>query len=170
MDISSLDHHKKKVNLEALDLEDLFSKVAKTMTDKARDHGIHFTAEDVPDNCRSVWADKEHLKQSFIKLAYNGIKYNTPEGTVKLTAESGTNNLIRINVTDTGIGIPDSKIDRLFSPFDRLDAERETPDIQGTGLGLTLAHILITSMKGSISVSSKPGQGTRFTIELTRAS
>jgi CheY-like chemotaxis protein len=73
---------------------------------------------------------------------------------------------VRLEIKDTGVGIESAKLDRVFTPFDRLGAEQS--GIEGTGLGLALSQRLVSAMRGSIGVDSIVGQGTIFWIELGR--
>jgi CheY-like chemotaxis protein len=99
-----------------------------------------------------------------LNLVSNGIKYNKENGHVRIWFELVERVRLKINVTDTGQGIPKSRIDQLFAPFERLGAE--ALGIEGTGLGLALSKPLVEAMGGTISVESQPGGGTTFSVEL----
>jgi signal transduction histidine kinase len=99
-------------------------------------------------------------------LATNGIKYNKEGGTLEISISDEVEGTVRINFTDTGIGIPANKMHRLFIPFDRLDIEQSTLNIEGTGLGLALCEKLATEMGGTIEAQSEEGQGSTFTVTL----
>ena len=75
--------------------------------------------------------------------------------------------MLRVSIADTGPGIPEEKLHLLFSPFERLGAERS--GVEGTGIGLALTKRLVEAMNGTIGVSSKPGKGTTFWVELPQA-
>lgn len=111
-----------------------------------------------------VRADRQRLKQVFLNLLSNAIKYNRDGGTVTATCEQAPGDRMRITVSDTGHGIPQEKMDRLFAPFERIGAERT--DIEGTGLGLALSKRLVEAMNGSIGVESEVGRGSTFWVEL----
>jgi CheY-like chemotaxis protein len=101
-----------------------------------------------------------------INLLTNGIKYNRPGGSVTARLEASGNGHIRIAIIDTGPGIPDSLLPRLFVPFDRLGAEGG--QVEGTGLGLSVARGLVEGMGGTIEVVSRE-TGTAFRVELPSA-
>ncbi len=108
-------------------------------------------------------ADRVRLKEILLNLGSNAIKYNKINGCVSFSAvvESGK---VRINVSDTGIGIRPEKIRQLFEPFERLG--QEDSSIQGSGLGLVIAKRLAELMGGNLGVWSEPGVGSTFWIDL----
>ncbi len=120
---------------------------------------------DVAIRCdRHVQADRQRLKQVLLNLLSNAIKFNRPGGSVVLACEETPRNTLRIEVSDSGSGISQEGLKKIFTPFERLNAD-ET-EIGGTGLGLALSKRLIEAMGGSITVESAVGLGSRFSIEL----
>ncbi len=111
-----------------------------------------------------VQADRVRLKQALINLISNAVKYNSIHGKVTVLVELGVSDRLRFSVTDTGPGIPASRLADLFHPFQRLGAEQT--QVEGTGIGLTICKHLIEAMDGSIGVTSTPGMGSTFWIEL----
>jgi signal transduction histidine kinase/CheY-like chemotaxis protein len=114
-----------------------------------------------------VLADRQRLKQVLLNFLSNAAKFNRSGGTVKIWVEEALGDRLRINVTDTGPGIPPRLMERLFTPFDRLGAE--TRGVEGTGLGLALSKRLVEVMGGTIGVESVVGQGSTFWVEFPRA-
>jgi CheY-like chemotaxis protein len=110
-----------------------------------------------------VLADRQRLKQVFLNLCSNAVKYNHAGGAVTLSYEETARGRLRVKVTDTGPGIPQDKIGRLFTPFDRLGAEQS--EVEGTGLGLSLSKRLVEAMGGTLGVDSVPGRGSTFWLE-----
>ena len=121
---------------------------------------------DRQETCRRhVLADRQRLKQVLLNLLSNAVKYNRPGGTVTLSCQETGNGRLRVKVTDTGPGIPADKMERLFTPFDRLGAEQS--EVEGTGLGLSLSKRLAEAMGGTLGIESTPGLGSTFWLELT---
>jgi signal transduction histidine kinase/CheY-like chemotaxis protein len=115
-----------------------------------------------------VWiaADQQRLKQVLLNLLANAVKYNREGGTVSVRIKR-LGERARILVTDTGQGIPQDQLPRLFVPFERLGAE--STGVEGTGLGLVLALRLAEAMGGSLGVESQPWIGSTFHIEVPLA-
>jgi CheY-like chemotaxis protein len=105
--------------------------------------------------------------QVLLNLLTNAVKYNTANGSVAVDSEVVANGNVEIKVSDTGIGILEADMSRLFRPFDRIGAEGT--GVEGTGIGLTLAAALATAMGGSIEVRSEVGVGSTFSLILPAA-
>jgi signal transduction histidine kinase/CheY-like chemotaxis protein len=119
------------------------------------------------DSDRYVQADFRRLRQVLLNLLSNAVKYNRERGRVTVAISEPAPATVRIAVADTGPGIAQERIERLFRPFERLDAEGTGKP--GTGLGLALSKGLVEQMGGSIGVSSEPGVGTTFYVDLQAA-
>lgn len=111
-----------------------------------------------------VFADRQRLKQVLLNLFSNAVKYNRIGGAIQVNASLTLDGHVRLQVRDTGAGIPPEKLSRLFVPFDRLDADAQS--VEGTGLGLALSNGLIEAMGGRIGVESQVGEGSSFWFEL----
>ncbi len=134
----------------------------------AGQHGI--ALGECPRSLCPVWfrADRRRLKQAIVNLISNAIKYNRPQGRVALRIARGPAGRVRIEVEDTGPGIAPDRQRQLFEPFERLGAE--VLGIEGTGIGLAISKRLVEAMGGSIGVTSAPGEGSTFWVELPETS
>ncbi len=129
---------------------------------KAQDKGLEYilnVSEDIPSVLRG---DEIRVRQVMLNLINNAIKY-TPEGNVAVNVSfDRSTQFLCVVVRDTGIGIKDEDLDKLFGSFERLEEDRNR-NIEGTGLGLNIALSLVRMMDGTIRVNSAYGKGTEFT-------
>src|SRR5579872_2619397 len=115
-----------------------------------------------------VDVDRTRLKQVLINLLSNAIKYNRANGSVVVDCIASASKRVRINIRDTGAGLPPDLLAQLFQPFNRLG--RETGAEEGTGIGLVMSKRLVEMMGGLIGVESTVGMGSVFWFELNSAS
>jgi PAS domain S-box-containing protein len=113
-----------------------------------------------------VFADRQRAKQVLLNLLSNAVKYNRVRGSVAVSCRPHGATELRVSVADTGAGIRPDMMDRLFAPFDRLDAGQT--DVEGTGIGLALSKSLAEAMGGTLGVESVLGQGSTFSVALPR--
>src|SRR2546426_3740092 len=113
-----------------------------------------------------IETDDQKLRQVLINLAGNAIKF-TREGSVTLGLASaeGADGAVLISIADTGIGIPQDKLETIFEAFRQADSST-TREFGGTGLGLTISRSLVQLLGGTVSVQSEEGKGSIFTIKL----
>ena len=114
-----------------------------------------------------VLADYHRLKQVLINLGSNAVKFNREGGDITVSCAAAGPDRVRIGVTDSGDGIPADMLERVFVPFDRLDADKR--GVEGTGIGLTLSKTFVEAMDGTIGVESTVGEGSTFWVELPAA-
>lgn len=121
----------------------------------------------IPDELPAVYSDPEMIVQVFSNLIDNAVKFTPENG--KITVKAGEEgDLIKIDVTDTGIGIKEVHFSRLFERFYRVDKARSR-EMGGTGLGLAIVKHLVHANKGNVSVKSEPGVGSTFSVFLPKA-
>ena len=164
LDIARIETGHVSLSIEPLDVSGILQEVLELMRPLAAARQISLTIDDDPHGW-CVRADPQRLRQIFVNLVGNAVKYNSQGGDVRISG-GRSNGRIRIRVSDTGPGIPPGKVSRLFQPFERLGAELGT--IEGKGIGLTVAKGLVEAMEGAIGVES-PASGATFWIELPAA-
>lgn len=167
LDITRIESGVFSVNMGPTSLTAAIQRATDLIKPMARENGITIHTDSGPCDIFAD-GDSDRLAQVLINLLTNAIKYNRPRGDVYVECQGTVDGMAKILVRDTGIGISPDKLERLFTPFDRLDMERETK-IQGTGLGLTVAKALVEAMDGTLTVSSTEGRGTTFCITLPRS-
>ncbi len=132
---------------------------------EAKDLSLTFDAGSL-DGETLVLADEEAIWQIFDNLIDNAIKYTPLGGKVRVACSLAAD-IVSVDVADTGIGIPRDELPRIFERFYRVDKARSR-ELGGTGLGLSIVKHLISSIGGQISVTSRPGSGSRFTVKIPR--
>jgi PAS domain S-box-containing protein len=162
LDISRIESGHISVMIEPIMLQELEKECIELVKPQANELGVAIFSQSVYDF--QVLGDQQRLKQVMLNLLSNAIKYNRPNGSVTISCAPRPGSRVRLSVSDTGPGINADLLDRLFTPFDRLDAE--TSGIEGTGLGLALSRGLIEAIGGTIGVESTVGSGSTFWIEL----
>lgn len=155
-----------KLDFETLDFDLRLSleEMIEVITFKAREKGIEIACFIHPDVPALLKGDPGRLRQIILNLSTNAIKF-TENGSVsiRVTLKSEIENQAEIlfEITDTGIGIPEDRLNRLFKSFSQVDAST-TRKFGGTGLGLVISKRLTELMKGKIGVTSEPGKGSTF--------
>lgn len=164
LDLSRIEAGRTLVVLESVNLNEVLSEAAKITESLILENNLSLSI-----NCEAdykVIADVIRLRQVFVNLLSNASKYNNKGKTIKVTC-SVQDDVIKVMVTDEGVGIDSEMINKLFIPFERLGAE--FTGVDGTGIGLALSKQLIEHMSGKIGVESTPGQGSTFWVEIPRA-
>jgi len=162
LDLSSIEEGNLNVSIEPVVLQDVLHECRSLIQPLADKN--HIRLDFITDFTGCVMADHTRLKQIILNLLSNAVKYNRHNGTVNVRCCHAADNRVRIEVRDTGYGIPDNKLNSLFVPFNRLDINPKS--IEGTGIGLTISKKLTEMMKGTLNVQSKINQGSTFWIEL----
>jgi signal transduction histidine kinase/CheY-like chemotaxis protein len=163
LDLSKVEIGRMTVSMEQVDLVPLIKSVIANLALLAEKHGVNLEGGDFGLGLPSVLADRVRLAQSLFNIGSNAIKYNRPNGSVTFSY-AVHDEMLRISVDDTGIGIPKDRQSELFQPFSRLGAERKA--IEGTGVGLALTRRLVELMHGKVGCASTLGEGSRFWIDI----
>ncbi|GLH67007.1 hypothetical protein GETHED_13710 [Geothrix edaphica] len=163
LDLAVIESGKLSFSEEPVSLADLMLDCQAMIEPQGVKRGLTMTFPRF-DHPAFVRADRIRLKQVLINILSNAIKYNRPAGAVVVDCDTTTPGRIRINVRDTGHGLPPDKLRQLFQPFNRLGQEQGGEE--GTGIGLVMSKLLVELMGGSIGVESMVGVGSRFWCEL----
>ena len=162
---SRLDRGELRIERERVDVFDLAAETVEQMRAQLPE-ATTLELEPAPE-LPPASADRDRLQQVLVNLLDNAIKYSPQGGQVTVALEAATD-VVRISVTDPGLGIPLAEQQRVFEKFYRLDTEL-TRAGGGTGLGLYITRELVRRMGGTIGVRSQPGVGSTFTVDLPRA-
>ncbi len=167
LELSKIEAGRVVLNPTNVDLHSLFDDIQMIFKDRAQSKHLQFIYEIADDLPRYVYVDESKLRQIFVNLIGNAIKFTEEGGVAIRTRTTKINeetNKLTVEIQDSGPGIPENEIDKLFKHF-----EQTTTGINkgsGTGLGLALSRELSILMGGNISVSSEVGKGSIFTFEV----
>lgn len=164
LDLAKIESGELDLTTQTIDLFQVLDDAISLSKPLADQKSISLEFQWTGDQRYFVEANSMRMKQVFLNLISNGIKYNRPNGSVTISVIHQDNENIRVNFEDTGYGVPKDRGDRLFEPFDRLDANNT--EIEGTGIGLTIAKRLIEMMNGTIGFESDVGVGSCFYVEM----
>jgi signal transduction histidine kinase len=164
LDFSKVEAGRMEADPVGFDIRDCVADSLKIIAPRAREKGLALNISIDPDIPQRIVADNVKLRQILLNLLGNAVKF-TAEGRVDLDLNLAGTGLLEFTVTDTGIGIPDENLARIFEPFSQGDGSM-TRRYGGTGLGLTISSRLVSLLGGEISVRSIPGRGSCFRFTL----
>lgn len=167
LDLAKIEAGRMSVNLEPVDLPAIVAECVALSMPIAGKYQVRIVNHTRGQQVPKAMADATRVKQMVLNLVSNAIKYNRSDGQVTLSIEqpSGSQRL-RLIVSDTGIGMSQADLDRLFQPFSRVGNKQQI--VEGTGIGLAFTHKLAEMMGGDIGVSSTEGVGSSFWLDLPR--
>jgi len=163
LDLSKIEAGRMEVNVEEFTLKEILDYVEKIVKPQCSHKGLELIIQNNIKN-DNFFTDKHKLIQILLNLLSNAVKY-TEKGKIEIVANEINQGDVKIDITDTGIGIKEEIMDTIFEEFRRAESKKL---IQGTGLGLPLTKKLLQLIGGHILVKSKPGVGTTFTIIFPR--
>jgi signal transduction histidine kinase/ActR/RegA family two-component response regulator len=167
LDISRIEAGHLRLSLEPVRLGEALRDALSLIAPLAAQRQVTLRPADDADG-HYLLADRQRLQQVLLNLLSNAVKYNRPGGWVTVACRPGADRRLLVAVQDSGWGMTEEQLGRLFTPFDRLGAEQRDT-VEGTGLGLALTRHLVEAMGGSLSVTSVPDQGSTFVVELAAA-
>jgi len=168
LDISRIESGTVSLSIEPVEINGLVNELIDTVSSYAHTKNISVTYDNSGLDNLHVSADRQRLKQILLNLIDNAIKYNKENGSVSVCAhfQQGTQSkksIVRISVSDTGIGISEDNLGKVFNPFERIGADNS--QIEGTGLGLAVVKKLTELMYGKLGVTSEVNLGSTFWVE-----
>lgn len=165
LDLAKINAGKLELELAPLAFGPLLEGCIGLLGPEAQRRGVALSLERAPDLPVAVEADATRLRQMILNLLSNAVKFTPQGGRVVLRARPLEDGSIRIEVQDSGPGVPEAKRQLLFQDFTQLGQVGD-PESPGTGLGLAITARLAELMKGRVGVESTPGQGATFWVEL----
>ncbi len=164
LDIARIESGRMPLSLEPVPLREVVESAVSLLRPMASEKNITISINFENPNA-TVLADRQRLSQVVLNLLSNAVKYNIEGGRIQVNAYTPSNYMMRLEITDTGIGIPANRRNLLFVPFSRLTEDAQ----EGTGLGLALSKGLVEAMLGHIGYKPAPHGGSTFYIELRKA-
>jgi signal transduction histidine kinase/CheY-like chemotaxis protein len=164
LDIGRIEAGELTMSIEPVELDEIIGSAIGLVSPLAADQHLELIAPEARGTV--VMADRQRLHQVLINLLSNAVKYNRTGGSVTIAARHTPLARIRVEITDTGRGIGEHELSRLFVAFERLGAEDHYEGVEGTGLGLSLSKSLVEAMHGEMGVESEVGVGSTFWFEI----
>ncbi|MDD5292279.1 MAG: HAMP domain-containing sensor histidine kinase, partial [Candidatus Omnitrophica bacterium] len=163
LDISRIESGRVEMKIEDIDLKRLLDAVSDLLAPQFKEKQINFSQE-LADNISTLPADINQLQRVFINLIGNSLKFTPPDGKITVRAKKA-DGAVQIDVEDTGMGIAEKNLGKIFGEFYREDNEINQ-NVKGTGLGLSLVKYIVEAHKGKIWFTSKLNKGTTFSFTL----
>jgi signal transduction histidine kinase/CheY-like chemotaxis protein len=167
LELSRIESGKLSLSIEPVAVNSVVSEILDFVRPQSEQRNIIILNKSMSEEV-FINADKQKLKQILLNLLINAIKYNNEEGEVEIRTEItkskfSSEDCMRISIYDTGSGISEENVKKLFNPFERIGAEKTT--VEGTGLGLAVSKKLTEAMEGRIGVESQLEKGSVFWVE-----
>ncbi|MFH1692587.1 MAG: ATP-binding protein [Candidatus Omnitrophota bacterium] len=167
LDISRIESGRQELKLEPVDLKNMAESLGDMLGSLFKEKGLGFIT-DISPEVPSALADKGQLERVFINLVGNALKFTPQGGKITIKAKLLDANTIQVSVSDTGLGIAEKDLTKIFDEFYRVDND-ENQKLKGTGLGLSLVKYIVEAHKGKLSVSSQLNYGSTFTFTIPKA-
>ena len=162
LDLAKMENKAVHMNITSVDIGELTETICKRIRPLAKKRGIEITL--VVERPVKAEVDEVKISLALTNLIENAVKYNKDNGKVKVAVDADHQNFT-VSVSDTGVGIPEQDLDKIYDRFYRVDKSRSR-EVGGTGLGLAITKNAVVLHRGSISVKSKLGEGSAFTMRI----
>jgi signal transduction histidine kinase len=163
LDISKIEAGRVRLVLSEVDAGQVMRDAVATVLPLARKKGLKVACE--PPRIPRVHADRDKLRQCLVNLCSNAVKFTPAGGQITVSAEAIQGSRIAIHVADTGIGITEEHLERVFDVFYQVDGS-STREYGGAGLGLAIVKSFVEAHGGEVRVGSRPNEGSVFTLVL----
>ncbi len=167
LDFARLESGSSQIKLQPISMDAALTRAEALIMPKLNEAHLHYSRADCPGDLQ-LRSNADRLQQVLLNLLTNAIKFTPAGGTVSLECRSDER-FARIEVRDTGCGIPKEHLEHIFDPFVQVDRNRIDSRQRGVGLGLAISRELVQAMEGELSVASEVGVGSVFTITLPAA-
>ncbi len=164
LDLAKIEAGKLDLTSEDLAPVGLIKECLALIKPQAEERGVQLVLQTNDLANHTVCADRMRLKQVFLNLIGNAVKYNRPQGRVRVFCQLVDGHYFRVSIEDTGRGIPKERQSEVFQPFNRLGAELGS--IEGSGVGLVITKQLVSHMGGRVDFTSNEGVGSQFWVDL----
>jgi signal transduction histidine kinase len=163
LDISKIEAGRVRLVLSEVDAGQVMRDAVATVLPLARKKGLKVACE--PPRIPRIHADRDKLRQCLVNLCSNAVKFTPAGGQITVSAEAIPSSRVAIHVSDSGIGISEEHLERVFDVFYQVDGS-STREYGGAGLGLAIVKSFVEAHGGEVRVGSKPGEGSVFTVVL----
>jgi signal transduction histidine kinase len=163
LDISKIEAGRVRLVLSDVDVGTMMRDAVATVLPLARKKGLKVTCE--PSKVSRIQADRDKVRQCLVNLCSNAVKFTPAGGQITVSAETAPSARVAIHVSDTGIGIGDEHLERVFDVFYQVDGS-STREYGGAGLGLAIVRSFAEAHGGEVRVRSTPGEGSVFSVIL----
>ncbi|MDH5485091.1 MAG: ATP-binding protein [Gammaproteobacteria bacterium] len=161
LDLAKIESSKLEIFMQAVEVDEVMQQCLSLIVVQAEQRQLSII-DNISNRGYVVQADALRLKQVLLNLLSNAVKYNRVQGTITLDAEIIDGQRLRISIVDTGKGLTEDELARLFKPFERIESDRH---VEGSGIGLVISQRLTGLMAGNMGVNSAVGTGSEFWIE-----
>lgn len=162
LDLATIEAGKLEIHIEEVPVDNVLKQCISLIQPQAKVRQIELI-DHISGQGHNVQADPVRLKQVLLNLLSNAVKYNHDQGQIRLDSEITDNKFLRICVTDSGEGLAEQDLAKLFTSFERFNSVK---NVEGSGIGLVITKHLVELMGGTISVESTLGEGSVFCVEL----
>ena len=168
LDLNKIEAGNLPLNMEDIPARDVFDESLYLVQSRAAHEGVEIIDQTREQSLPLLWTDSTRLIQVLLNLLSNAVKYNHEGGSVTLSSQQISDEMLRINISDTGIGIAEDLQDKIFEPFERLG--HELGQIEGTGIGLSITRQIVELLGGKLGFESTEGEGSTFWVDIRLSS